>query len=289
MKRKDTFFIIITLLLLAFTSGINAQSSLLWEISGNGLKSPSYIYGTIHIIPGVRFFLPDTLGKIIAVTDKVVLELDMDDPSLLAETQKDMMMDNTVIDSLVSKPDLDYLTKFFNDTIGIPYSLVNRIKPMLLESFIAMKMAGDKPQSYENNFLTMANTHNKEIIGLETVKEQMAVFDQVSITDQVKYLMDNVKRYSSLKTEFNQLIDAYTSQNLDEIYRLMMETDTTDARFDSIIVNKRNKNWIPRIEKLVQNQPCFIAVGSGHLAGNEGVLALLRKEGYTVKPVRMML
>lgn len=263
----------------------SAKSSLLWKISGNGLAAESYLFGTIHALPQSRFFLPSNTEEILAACDKVVLEIDMDDPGMVGEIQQEMMMTDNSIEKILSPSDYILVAKFFSDSLNIPLASVAQVKPLMLSTFILPVIIGQNPASYESTFVQMAGVYGKEVVGLETVKEQMGYIDKVPLAMQAKMLVDGVVDFNRSRKDYDQLLVAYESQNIDSIYTHLNETTDDFDEFEKLLLLQRNHAWVPRIGLLAKESKCFIAVGSGHLAGNEGVIALLRKAGYTVTPV----
>lgn len=265
---------------------VENHSSLLWKISGNGLEHTSYLFGTIHALPQERFFLPDSLKNKLEKCDKLVLEIDMDDPTMMGKLQQGMVMVDNSIDNILSHDDYLIVEKFFNDSLHIPLSAVSKVKPMLLASFMLPKIIGQNPASYEGNLVQLATESGKEVLGLETVQEQISYIDKVPLEQQAKMLVEGITDYEKSKMEYDMLLKAYESEDVEKIYTYMLETSNDFKNFDEILLKERNRNWVPRIVAMASKNPCFFAVGSGHLGGSEGVIALLRKEGYTVEPVR---
>lgn len=269
-----------------FSNGQSAvHSSLLWKISGNGLSSPSYIFGTIHALPQGRFFLPDSVEVVLTLCDKVVLEIDMDDPGMMEELQQEMLMADNSLEKILSPTDYELVEKFFIDSLKMPLAALATVKPMLLSTFMLPKIIGQNPASYEGTFVQMAGALGKEVLGLETVKEQISYVDRVSLDQQAKMLVDGIVNFNTSKQDYATMLTAYETQNIDDIYTYMLQTSKEFNEFEEVFLKQRNRNWVPRIGKFAKESSCFFAVGSGHLGGGEGVVSLLRKAGYTVVPV----
>lgn len=261
-------------------------SSLLWRISGNGLSGSSYLFGTIHAIPANKYFLPEEFKNRLIECDNMVMEIDMSNPNMMMELQNEMVMKYQRIDSLLSKEDYQVVSAFYKDSLSIPLMMVNKVKPIFIASFILQKFVGQNPVSYEANFLKLAKDNNKHVGGLETIKEQVSYIDRISLKDQAAMLVESVKDYDKQKKEYQQLVDAYLTGNLDAIYKLMIETTKEYKEFGSILIEERNKNWAELIPPMIKKSSCFIAVGSGHLGGEMGVIHLLQNKGFTVEPVK---
>jgi uncharacterized protein len=261
------------------------QSSLLWKISGNGVSGESYLFGTIHALPASRFILNDIYKSRLETTESLVLEIDMSDPKMMGEIQNEMVMKHQKIDSLLSKEDYRIVSGFFNDSLSIPLMMVNRVKPIFLSSFILQKYLGKNPASYETAFLKIAQDAHKQVFGLETIKEQVSYIDKISLKDQSDILLESVKDYEKQKKEYFDLVDVYLSGDIDKIYSLMKETSSEFKEFGTILIDDRNKKWAELIPLMIKKSSCFIAVGSGHLGGENGLIRLLKTKGYTVEPV----
>jgi hypothetical protein len=288
MKQINKWCVITLFFFYGFGITTNAQnqnSSLLWEISGKDLTKPSYFFGTIHALPHEKFFLPSIVKEKFNIAEKIVLELNLSDPAMMFQMQSLMIMKDTLIDNLLAKEDLNKVTQFFADSLGIQLSMVSKVKPFLLAAFIIQKFTGPNPASYEQEFLQMSKSAGKQMVGLETVQEQISCIDKIPLKEQAKLMVEGINDYNKSKQEFLQLVDTYISQDIERVYKLMMD-DPEFKSYRDILINDRNQKWVSRIEKMINEQSCFIAVGCGHLAGEKGILALMQKEGYTVKPVK---
>jgi uncharacterized protein YbaP (TraB family) len=131
----------------------------------------------------------------------------------------------------------------------------------------------------------LAGKQQSEVIGLETVEEQMALFDSIPYKDQAKMIMDMINNLPAARKEFKDLVNLYKSEKINELY-----TMTTNSNFDlsgseELLLQDRNKKWIARIKSEIAEKPTFFAVGAAHLGGESGVIALLRKAGYKARPV----
>lgn len=273
-----------------FATDLQAQptsdNALLWEISGNGLSKPSYLYGTIHMICAKDFFLSEQLKKKFSSTSKLYLEIDMDDPSMNMKMLQLSMLKDKKLKDFFTENDYGKLNNFFKDSIGMPLTFLGTMKPFVLFSIITLKtLPCEKQESYEMTFVKMAKDQGKEVLGLETVEDQIKVFDEMPDTTQAQMLMSYVNNFDEQKKEFSKMIGFYKNQNLDSLYEQITSSPDIAGSEDALLYN-RNQNWIPIIEKATKEEPVFFAVGAGHLAGDKGVINLLRKKGYTLTPIK---
>ncbi len=287
---KTSFFFFFTLLVL-ITLGkcyySEAQeNSLLWKISGNGLQQESYLFGTIHLICEDDFWMDEAVSIALNQSKQVLMELDLDDPAMMAQMQQLSMrpgMKN--ISENLSEEDKKVLDDYFKTNYGAGMDQLGILKPFTLSTMALMKsLPCEKTKSYEEYFKNSATTSNKEILGLESVADQMSIFDQIPEKTQISELVKMIQEGSG-DEEFAELVTLYRSQNLSKMLEFMTD-DWLFADFKEIMLDQRNQKWIPLIEEKIAQTPTFIAVGSGHLPGDQGVISLLRKQGYQVTPIQ---
>lgn len=281
MKTLNLF---IFCLLLHFA---NAQEkSLLWQISGNGLAKPSYLYGTIHLICPNDYFMTDSTKAAFAKTEQVYLELDMDDPSIMSKMMRTAMFsDGKKLKDYLKPEDATLLNDHFKQKNGIGIDQINGMKPFTVMSMLYMTLLSCQPQSYELTFTQMATNAKKEMLGLETVEFQMGVFDQIPYDKQAGLLADMIRKKEESSKEFGKMVALYKAQDVEGLLKVMDESDWDFNGYEDLLLANRNAAWIPIMEKAMQAKSTFFAVGAGHLGGEKGVLSLLKKQGYTVKAV----
>jgi uncharacterized protein len=165
---------------------------------------------------------------------------------------------------------------------------MGKMKPIALSSFLLANLLKCEPASLDLTFAQLAGRDGKEVLGLETLEQQMAALDTVPVEEQIKGLVDVARQPEVAMKEVATLIAAYKAQDLPQLMKLMNESKFSGdvEGFEEELLNKRNRNWIPTIEKAVHDRPTFFAFGAGHLGGPNGVVSLLRQKGYTVKAVQ---
>ena len=274
------------LLILSITINVQAQeNALLWQVTGKDLKQPSFLFGTIHMICPEDFSISDSIRSTFNRTGKLYLEIDMDDASLMIKTVQLSMLKQGSIRDLMNSESYTRLERFMKDTIGMPMIMVNKMKPFTLLSLLYSKILPcRKPESYEQRLLEMAKKQNMEVLGLEKLEDQFAVFDKIPDTTEISMIMEMIDNYEIQRTEFAKMVLLYNHKNLNGLAN-MINASPDMAGFEDILLINRNKNWIPVMEKAMAAQPTFFAVGAGHLPGENGVIGLLKKSGYTITPV----
>ncbi len=280
MKKIGAF---ILFLLTAFSS----KAQLLWEVSGNGLTRPSYLYGTIHLVKKKDFKVSPEINEKLSASEQLIMEMDLDfGMSEMLEMAKKMMLPKgKTIEDYCTPQEYARLRKYCMDTVGMKESKFlgySKMTPFFFSSILLKEQLGDV-EAYEEYFKDKAKKSKKPIVGLETLEEQMNTVDAMSIEDQKNMLFEAL---GSELTEFEKMYAMYEKQNLEGLYSYIQEESKSTPDFERDFLVKRNQKWIPLIKGNMTMKSSFIAVGAAHLAGDQGVISLLRKEGYSVEPVK---
>ena len=263
------------------------DNSLLWKISGNGLSKPSFLFGTFHLLCKDDIHFSDQLKKAISDCDEIYMELDMDDPSTMLSAMMYMnMRGDTSLSDLYSSTEYDRLKNYFSDTLKLPLALLQKTKPYFLVALLYPRMMNcSSPAGVEEELLKLAKADNKEVQGLETMQFQASVFDSIPYKWQAKELLKNIDSFSVNKKEFETMLDFYKSQNLDSIKTMLGKSEFGSEKYDDLLLNNRNTRWVQKLDTVMKEKSVFVAVGAGHLVGQQGLINLFKKQGYTVEPL----
>jgi len=260
----------------------NELDSLLWEVKGNGIKK-SYLYGTIHVICSEDFSITEITRQKLESSKQIAFEIDFDNPrefNLLIQDNSKLPVGIT-LDSLLTTEEYATVENFFKECPEIDEEKIRETKPEIL---IQQKLLCDcNVKSYEVEFLQLAIEKNKEIFGLETIKEAETVANKaqkIPYETQAQNLLETIENFEIVRQELNSLIEDYKNRSLAGIYA------STRSEGDEFIIDQRNENWIPDIELIASKKSTFFAFGAAHLGGEKGVINLLRQKGYTVEVAR---
>lgn len=285
MKNFIQSTIAVIVILFSFSSKAQTKSpklenTLLWEISGSGLEKPSYLYGTVHMICGPDYFLSEKTKKAFNASNKLVLEINFADPAEMANMQK-MAMGKEPLSKLLSQEQLSRLNEILKNTTGMTVQQVDSFSLMTVMSLISMKTFGCTDMKlYEMEFIEMAKKKNIQIGGLETVKSQLDILENAYTNDEMITMLGE-----SNQNETTKLVAVYKTENVDSLYDIVTDKRFASEKTKKMILDQRNLNWIKDMPQMMKTESVFFAVGAGHLGGEFGVINLLRKAGYIVKPV----
>ena len=255
MKQLVLFFLLLFLFNWSNAQIVNREKELLWEISGNGLKEKSYLFGTLHSNNKSLFNLADSIYVALENVNMIVLETDIF--SLFEQLDTRKSTSNTLFDKN-----------------GLPYTASNEASTTFFGSEDGM------PQFLDAYFQEYCYNAGKRFFALESVKNQMELSLDIPITQ--RNLVNT--QFSNFTQE--KLIDLYLQGDINAIDRFMRANMSTQKDLYSKLIIKRNIEMVNKVDSvLISKTSLFCAVGAGHLAGSEGVINLLRSKGYRLRPV----
>ena len=266
----------------------NINNSLLWEISGKGLSSPSYLYGTMHMVCAEDTRMSEGLKNAIQKAKQVYFELDMDNMEEMMSVLKYARMTNGLkISDLVSADDYQKLEEYFKNNKSIlPFAMMSRFKPYFITAIISEGIMGCKKKvSVEQMIMSEARQYDKEVNGLETLEFQASIFDSIPYEKQAQDLVMYVDSIDKFKSITMEMVDMYRKQDIHNMDSLMEKSDPGMMQYMGVLLYDRNKRWASQIPEQMFNMPTLFAVGVGHLGGEKGVINLLKEQGFTVKPL----
>jgi uncharacterized protein YbaP (TraB family) len=276
--------------------------ALLWQISGNGLKQPSYLFGTIHLICKEDVVMPRATKRCFAASRQLALEFDISkagEQAMMAAMDKGVLMrDGTTLRDLIDSADFALLDRYFLDSAGMSLKMMERFKPMFLSMFLMESGSECEETSYEEEFSRIAKQQKKPIVGVETMQQQLELFDRIPYKEQATMLVEEIKSIvqpsankPAATVDLASITTLYKQGRISELLDAMREESIKGASgggtsFEEILLNERNRAWIPILDKMMRSKATFVAVGAGHLAGTQGVVSLLRKQGFVLTPLR---
>lgn len=263
------------------------DKSLLWRISGKNLQQPSYLFGTIHMICSEDFIWTEKMKESFGKSEKVCFEMDLDDAGAMMRASMGLM-DNSgkKLKDYFTPEQYEILEKYVRDSLGMEIAMMEQLKPMALLTMMGTSGVGcENAVSYEDSLMRIAQTQNKEVIGLEDPKEQLDALATIPVDSVITQVIDAIQNNVSDEKEFTELVAAYKKQDLPALYTML--SSSKDIREElGVFLDERNKKWIPRMADKMNSNSVFFAVGAGHLYGQNGVITLLRKDGYKVEPLK---
>jgi uncharacterized protein len=265
------------------------ENTLLWQISGNHITKPSYLFGTMHLLCAADAQLSDSLRFAIANVQQVYFEINLDNMmETLGAIRYLNMNNNTQLSDLLTEDEYKRVKDYFskNKTM-LPLSMMEHLKPYFITSLISeSKFPCMEKDGMEQVIMKEAKKDNKPINGLETVQFQASVFDSIPYKRQAKDLLKMIDSSGVASDSSDaELAAVYRKQDLNKMQQLTVDEEGMAEYLDLLLYN-RNIAWVKKMPAIMKDAPALFAVGAGHLGGEKGVINLLRKAGFTVRPMK---
>ncbi len=263
------------------------SKALLWKVDGQGLSHASYVVGTVHSRDARAFGQVPKLLEVIRGVDGVAGELDLTSTTAASMdlAMAMMMPPGTTLADLYSKRKLQRVQDAVSEHLGPMAMLGERIKPFFLMGLLSESvMRADSAMVLDQYLQVKAKEMGKEVLGVETMQEQLAAVNDLPLQQQANMLYQLVQNNLYLG-DMDGMMEAYSAQDLDRLTKIASLGGLPDG-FNARLLTDRNKVMAERADSLMQEgRTLLFALGAGHLPGVDGVLARLRRMGYAVEPV----
>ena len=264
------------------------NKSLLWEVSGNGVKDASYLFGTMHLMCAEDAIISRYVRKVINRISVMYLEVDINEAGELlgGEINFNIKDEGTLSDHLSEEEYLAVKSFFEINQPGLPFSLLEKQHPLMLSSGLyELFLPCEIKNGIEVKLVAEAVKAKKQIRGLETLAFQAEIFNSIPYDQQAKDLYKTISNIDHFKQMMADMLEVYKSQDLDKLYDLTMQDESGVSGHLDVLLYNRNHNWVQQVEEIMHHQPALFAVGAGHLGGPQGLLNLLKQKGYSVRPL----
>lgn len=258
-----------------------------WRID-NGISAPSFLLGTIHSADPRVLRWPSEIDEALQEANSFVLEMELKAESFFKIGGAMMFTDGHDLADLLGPTDYRRLVAAMASQ-PFPEAILRKMKPWVLMAML------NQPKSGQREFMDLrlyrqAIAQGKAVFGLETAEEQLAVFDGLSIEDQVDLLRSTLNHLGELPQMLDQLVDTYLAGDLEAIAHLaqsFMKQNGNDLeeRFLLRLNDERNNRMVQRMIPRIERGGAFIAVGALHLTGPAGILRQLAERGFRLTPV----
>lgn len=278
-------------------------NSIFWKIEKPGIQ-PSWLLGTMHVTDPRVLKMPQGAAEAVKAADTIIVESDeiVDEKkaaaAMLAHPELTMFTDGSTIEKYLSPAEQTELAADLKDR-GIPLAAVSRMRPWMIASVVSLPNCeiarkADGVQFLDQKLAVDAAKAGKQVKGLETLQDQLQAMADLPMEFHLKSLIETLKLgETKMKDIMETMTDLYLSGQIGATIPLMKAVDTEDgepaedyAAFEQRIIVDRNKVMAERAGPLLEKGNAFMAVGALHLPGDDGVVALLRNQGFTLTPVR---
>lgn len=247
---------------------------------------PSYLVGTMHSEDPRVVGQADALVPLIGQVDRVVVEVVPDAVALVATTAFTLLPAGENLRDLLGHERFAAVQRAVAAR-GLPVGAIDRLKPWAVAVMLGM------PASESGRFLDVeiyleGMRQGRELVGLETPAEQLSVFDDLPLADQLLLLENMVNKADSLPIDLEELTLAYLDGDLEALEALArshyMDLPAGLADwFERSLLVERNHRMVERLVPMFADGPLLVAVGALHLGGPSGLVRSLRDRGFRIE------
>jgi len=284
--------LIATFLAAAPAAADDGQALSLWQ--GAGQQNRVYLLGSIHLLRREDHPLPPAIYAAYEDADKIIMELDMDDVDPVASqvltNELGLISDGRTLRDLMGE-ELYTQAISLAETARIPLSLLDKSEPwfaaMNVEIMMLMRIGFDPALGIENQLMERARADDKEILGFETMRQQLEFLDGLSPSAQREMLIQALSEGSEMQQTMDEMILAWRTGDVQFLEDNLLADMADYPELHKVIVVDRNVAWTDEIEELLdESDDYLIVVGALHLVGQEGVPRLLQARGHDVIQLR---
>jgi len=259
------------------------KKSLLWKIENSKNEAPSYVFGTMHVRDQRAFKFKKVVEEKILECDAYAAEIDLNEVDHMSMADSMDLPENQLLSDILKPKIYKKIDKIFKKIIGVPLLHFEHSQPILISNILTERLlSADMPLSLDATLYEFAVENKKITLGIESFEEQLKILSKFSMDFQVKSLHWMAKNFKKYRKQLMKMTAYYETADIQKLYQA---TKKNTKGLRKILLYDRNLIMAERITALAKEQSIFVAIGAGHLAGQKGVLRLLKREGFKVRPI----
>jgi len=276
----------VLLLAISAQSAYARGESSVWSMKGE--RNTVYLAGSVHALPKDHSEFPEQLERAYKEAEVIVLEVDLDDMNPLDAvkfiTTNGTLPEDTSLKDVVGTSAYERIAALAT-SLEVPEIVIAKLEPwaaaLILTQFALNKTGFDANLGIDMQITERARADGKPVEGLETVIDQLSVFDNRTFEEQTRFLLDSADDAPQLNEDLRKLITAWRAGDLRALEKeFLKEREKSPELYDALL-QARNRQWLPKIEALLkEDRDYLVVVGALHFVGPDGLLALLKSDGH---------
>ena len=255
--------------------------SCLWKFGFSDRKT-IYLFGSIHLPADIVKWHRNQIFRLISECDYYLGEMNLDQMSTIGLKGANILpQGKRIVDLFPSQKHYDKIRRSIQKSFNVDIDEYRHLKPVLLQHLLDNSISGGKDKIIDQLLWDFAKAEGKKCSGLESVEEQIEVLNQIDLEYQTKLLKTIAFNTKTYHRRIKKLIHLYNIQDVQQLY---LTSSRSTGKYRKLMIYDRNKKMAKKINEL-KSGSYFISVGVGHLYGNEGLLALLKREGVRLIPM----
>ncbi len=263
--------------------------ALLWKVKGQGLATPSYLYGTTHVVCREDIHFSDSLLLVLESAGQMFTEFEPSPANELVYTDKVVNLKGSTLKRLMGKKTFRKISDELSRTMPVNDERLNKWRPHYVGYLLVKQVYNCRVMAYDDSLVNLAIKMAKPVYGLESAKEHFALLPPTILSAETESLFRLMNNLKEQRLAFARHLEAnlalYNSKDISRVQEQASFSNGMKIEFSKKVLDERNKRWIPVMEKAMKENAIFFVFGCAHLARQKGVISLLREKGYTVTPL----
>ena len=261
------------------------KNSLVWQITPQnteGGQNSSYVLGTMHVRDARAFQFEHLFYEKILNCEAFATEFNLDD--IQNQTDFTLALPNDLqLHNVIKPKTFAKISRVVEQKMGLPLVHFSSLKPIIVTNMLTESvLSSDRLMSLDETLWRFAAENGRLLRGIETFEEQVEILNKMSLEEQIKGLKDLASNFSKFRKQLLNMTRLIEQADILKLYKVAKKTAKGNRR---LLLYDRNHIMAERIADMTKEMTLCVAIGAGHLAGQKGVLNLLKKKGFEVKPV----
>ncbi len=273
-------------LLASVSSHADETRHIFWEVKG--AHNSVYLLGSVHLLKSGESTLPPEIMQAYRRSSTLVMELNLNEASvdsLMGSGTETALLPEGETLSRALGPELYASFLVHAQRLGLPAESLERFQPwiaaMALEQMTLVQAGYEANAGVDMQLTQNAAADRKPIVALETMGEQMGFFSHLALDEQRQFLRSTLKDLDTAGSDTAAVVRAWQHGDVRELERLFREETADSPQLMRLLTTDRNRKWLPRILALLNDDhDDMVIVGAMHLIGDDGLVALLKRQGY---------
>ncbi len=291
-RSKPFFPVLLAIIAFGYSStetAIAQEKHFLWKVQGE--QNTVYLLGSVHVLPESAYPLPEVFDQAYDDAEVYAMEAVIDDEAMM-ETQMLLMthgmLENGQTLKEVLPEDLYEETQEKMEAAGLPFAMFATFKPWLVAMSLVQTDLSGEGYSFQKGvdvyYMEKANSDGKVVLGLESLGDQLAIFNELSLDEQIVFLRQTIDDMDAGEDQLAMLTTAWEEADIATMDSIMQENfGESEGLYDRLLL-QRNRNWLSHLEGyLKSDKNHLVVVGAMHLVGKDGVITMLQERGYSVE------
>lgn len=261
----------------------------LWRVSSK--ENSIYLLGSVHLLKKGNYPLADVIDKAFEESEATAFEIDLADmvkpEKQMVILQKAFLPPDQTLEGQLTKETYARLKKTAG-AMQLNVAMLTRFQPWYVAVAVSMeklRRLGFLPENgVDRHYYNRAVKAGKQVVGLETVEDQLDMFAKLTEKNQDDFLRQVLDDMDIVEKQVAEIIKAWSTGDAEGVEKTLLRSFKDHPEIKEIVLTNRNKKWLVKVEQfLKEKKKYFVVVGTAHVVGKDSLVDMLQKKGYTVE------